>query len=223
MVQVDIVIATLFHPPTLEPLVASAEKQGATVHVIEGKRVNVAWNEGRQKSKASHVCILNDDIIMEPEDDWLGRIAARHDEGYTHVTPIMFGEKAGESGEKKLERQPRHRGHAFSISKSMAPPIPSKLEISFGDDWHFLWHLEVGRPCVITDVQYKTGEDAGFVGRCSWTLEHPKIHDFLGEGRRMIYLREMEEARKYFRFRPGRGAPVGLRPELVAHAFKETA
>lgn len=172
----EAVIATLYKPWTLQPLVDNLRDHGVIVHVIEGMFTNEAWNEGLSRVTRPFAIVANDDILI-PETrsgDWLGRLAAHHAAGFTWVSPRMYWER-------RLSLGTRHPlpggsgvgdlGHFFSMNRAIAiKPIPSQLKIAFGDDWFFEHHAAFGRCCRALDLVVVTGRGMGHDDHSGYTI-----------------------------------------------------
>jgi predicted O-methyltransferase YrrM len=214
-----VVIATLFEPPTLGPLVDTCKAQGADVFVIHGQPTNAAWNEGIRKTEADFVVIANDDIEVVPQATFLDKLARHHRAGYTHVTATMWRSlnivmpdgtcvskgKPAQNGASRVEAEPMDKGHLFSMDLAAnIPLVPSNLTIFYGDDWFFWQHRTKGRCCIALDVQVKSGGDLpeheGFDGLSGWTCRHPNLTGLLGEPIEEIEKREHVIADDYFLF-----------------------
>lgn len=214
---VTAVIATLFEPPTLGPLVDAFKADGVQVIIIHGERTNVAWWHGLERVATRHVIIANDDIEVCPKS-FVPRLMAHHKRGFTHLLPTMwramnvvtpdgsgFTHGPGWAQPKsRYELHPMDKGHFISIDRIIpVPAIPEELTVFYGDDWLYWWHRRLGRPALVTDVQIKSGGDlahAGFDGLSGWTQHHPQLDDVLGEPFRQIAEREHAAATKYFTF-----------------------
>lgn len=212
------IIATLFRPPTLGPLVDALDRQGVEVLVIEGKRTNVAWQEGLDRAETRFVMILNDDIEVRPAD-FVARIMAHHRRGFTHVLPTMwrgmnivspdgnggsYGPGWNQGSRLRTEAEPMDKGHFISMDRIVTVPrIPDDLTVFYGDDWFYHWHKKRGRTCLVSDVQVLSGGDLdaeGFAGLSGYTQNRPGIETILGESLQAIAEREHARAPHYFDF-----------------------
>lgn len=157
--------------------------------------VNPAWNFGVQIAKTDKICIANDDIVFDK------RLFAKI---YDRITPEN-GVHGIITGEAHFNQPPTTDGsinfkawqrgdciHCFGqlmfLHKDNWEPIDPRLEIYFGDDWIFHWHLYKGLTnYMIYNIHFfspmaATSKDktitAGFNEReypffCEWFNKHP--------------------------------------------------
>lgn len=228
MSDLTVIIATLFRPPTLDPLMEECEAAGVPCLVIEGRRTNHAWNEGLRRAQTRYLAILNDDIIIGPAWEWSGRLLRHFAEGDSYVALTMgralsrlatgpLNEMAVAFSSIHCRAEPMHKGHAFAFDRTVfGQPVPQELSIYYGDDWFYWHHEKLGKTCLPMDIAFKTGQDVPSLQIdevSGWTGAQPGFKDWLGEPLNDVANREHEAAQRYFRTNGDKigGKPVGLR------------
>lgn len=128
------------------------------------KKVNESWKIGFENSKdADIVSVLNDDIIVSKYFfekiliTFNGVTDAAIVSPYTRVPnnirgtrckagPIYFADTSSPLSNRIMHIEFR-QGWAFSIRRDILdkiPPIPERLSMFCGDDWLFLWSVNLG-------------------------------------------------------------------------------
>lgn len=238
--RTEAIIATVFDPPTLGPLVDHLKAKGVTTHVIEGMPTNAAWNVGLSRlERPDHLLVLNDDIVVQPED-WLEKLAAHHKNGYVWLHPAFrteIGHGVIDHNNYRLidHSNYRHRGaHAMHLGHLISmswvpPPVPDDLQLLFGDDW-FYWHSRSrGRCGTARDVRVLSGNELahlpGFENLLwsGFSTQHKDVEKILGTTLLASNMRDHIAYVNYFHV-PGEprskdmfcGRPIGLRHEFHA-------
>ena len=215
--QYEAVIATLYRPWTLDPLVEDMESHGIRVHVIEGMYTNEAWNEGLSRVERPYAIVSNDDILVPIADEgtsWLDRLHAHHEAGFTWVAPRPYWMP-------RVFRGVRHPapegsgdlGHFFSMNRSVdVPQVPDELKIAYGDNWFFEHHRAAGRCCRALDIEIQTGRAMGHDEQSGYSVCRARA-----EGRDVDAVQDRDQvlAKGYFEF-SARGYIAGLRETVDA-------
>lgn len=144
------VIPTLYHPPTLAPLLRVLKDDGVNVILIDTKDRKPAiyqwWNEGVAEAKkqgATEIAILNDDIIIVPETLLTLARALRDDLTLGVVYPETADEPAGPPESIRVQRtegiwlgpaQKGMSGYAFMFRSDLGIPFDEAYHWYYGDN-----------------------------------------------------------------------------------------